>query len=192
MHRQDFDLDHWMCFHEEGWNKPNQMTDKVAQALRFAEEKHKGQSRDDGQPYFKHITDVVDILLENGDGWEENLIIAALHDTLEDTDTTYEELNEKFGKEAAEGVRLLTKVKGEPFDEYANRIFNDDGEVYVGTIKLADRLANLRDLPFCGNPEKIKRYLADTRRCILTQRCDPTLKNKIMTEVIKMESPGNA
>jgi len=179
---------HWMSFHEEGWNKPSQMTDKVYEALRFAEEKHKGQLRDDGQPYFKHITDVVDILLENGDGWEQNLIIAALHDTLEDTDTTYEELNEKFGKEAAEGVRLLTKSEGEPFDEYANRIFNDEGEVYVATIKLADRLANLYDLPFCGNPEKIRRYLAETKRCILTQRCCPELKNKIVSEVKKMEN----
>jgi len=185
---EQYDEEHWMSFHVEGWYKPNQMTDKVIEALNFAEKKHKGQLRDDGKtPYFKHILDVIDILIENGHGWERTLLAAALHDTLEDTNTTYRELSDKFGEEAAGAVKLLTKEKGELFDEYANRIFSSDDCLYAGSIKLADRLANLRDLPFCGSQTKIEKYLAETKRCILSQKGSPDLKDKIRVEILKIE-----
>ena len=99
-------------YESEGWDHPFGMTHKVLDALRFARQKHEGQLRDDGKPYFKHILDVIDILIEDGSGWEGKLLVAALHDTLEDTDATYEELCEKFGIDAAETVKLLTKFKG--------------------------------------------------------------------------------
>ena len=192
----------------EGWDRPLKLTDKVIEALRFAREKHEGQLRDDGQPYFKHILDVIDILIGTGDGWEDTLLAAALHDVIEDTDANYEELSAAFGEETAKTVELLTKTSGEVFDLYMDRIFDDDGldmrsdklgdiktkpdvfpyyRLTARGIKLADRLANLRDLPYCGKQDKINRYLEDTRRCFLSRNIHPATMNKIRAEVTKIE-----
>ena len=61
-------------------------------ALEFAKERHAGQTRDEGTPYFEHITGVIDILRQYGKVTDYTLTIAALHDILEDTDTTKDEI----------------------------------------------------------------------------------------------------
>jgi len=191
----------------EGWDKPFETSDIVLEALRFARDKHSGQHRDDGAPYFKHILDVVDILIEDGSGWDDILLAAALHDTIEDTDTTYEEICEKFGEATAKTVVLLSKVEGEPFDVYMDRIFSNEGmdfsikwpdekendshkeqeiRLNARAVKLADRLANLRDLPSCGKPEKIQRYIEETSRTFLPLKVAPSMMNKIRREIKKL------
>jgi len=195
----------------EGWDYELDITDTVVDALRFAKEKHKGQLRYDGLPYFKHVLEVVDILIEDGCGWENTLLAAALHDILENTETTYDELNERFGERAAKTVELLTKIEGESFDEYIDKIFFDEGldmplwplrdeslepckktnchlKAKARDVILADRLANLRTLHYCENPGKIKEYIEETKRCILSRVIAPKLSWKIMAEVNKLGS----
>ena len=161
----------------------------VIKATRFAKEKHNGWLRDDGRSYYEHIIDVVGILTDNGIGWEGELVVAALHHTLEEMDATYVELCSQFGEEVAKAVELLTKSKDESFDEYADRVF-DSGDCMhnAAVILLADTLANLRDLPHCGNPSEIKRYIAETKRCILPRkRINSELCNCIRSEVAEIE-----
>jgi len=189
----------------EGWDYALAVNDSVIYALRFAKEKHKEQSRYDGLPYFKHILDVVDILIEDGSGWESTLLAAVLHDTLESTNTTYDELSERFGEDAAKTVELLTKAEGESFDDYADKIFSDEGldlrplsldtssklskkanyHLKAQTVILADRLATLRGLHSCDDPDKIKEYVEETKRCILSREIAPNLSRKILSELGK-------
>lgn len=86
--------------------------------------------------------------------------VALLHDVLEDTDATFEELSEKFGKAVAEGVLALTKNAELPKDErMANsleKIKQQPKEVWA--VKLADRITNLQKPPHFWTPEKIGKY----------------------------------
>lgn len=152
----------------EGWedfDKGNMWIE----AMEFAKKKHEGQVRDDGKPYFEHIKGVVSILISEGNESRDLVLTeAALHDVLEDTSTTYEELVNNFGSDIAGCVQLLTHDPSkESFAEYANRVFNSDEYPEARKIKIADRLHNLRDLPNSGDVEKIKRKVEETEKCIL-------------------------
>ena len=191
----------------DGWDKPFKITDEVIDALNFVKEKHEGQLRDNGSPYFKHILDVVDILIEDGSGWDDTLLAAVLHDTLEKTDATFDELKERFGDIAANTVELLVKAEGESYDDYTDRIFSDEGlefrplsldislkmsdktncHLKARGVILADRLANLRNLQSCGNPDKIREYIEETKRCILSRKIAPNLSNRIRSEINKLD-----
>lgn len=111
----------------------------LSQARQFAEKKHIGQLDDEGKPYFNHLTQVANILLQITDDTE---IIAAgyLHDTLEDTDTTYIELERKFGIRVADLVNEVThEGKKDSNGYYFPRLKSQDAIM----IKFADRLSNL-------------------------------------------------
>jgi len=115
-------------------------------ALEFASEKHKGQLDDQGRPYFfAHIVQVHSILRDVTDD-EEVLCAGILHDTIEDTDTTYEEILHEFNREIADLVQELTfqgtKETGRYFPVLKSR--------KAIMVKFADRLSNLsrmRDWP---------------------------------------------
>lgn len=109
-------------------------------ALMFGKEKHKGQLDDDGNDYFAaHCLQVQDIL--ECLNCSTNVVIAGmLHDTLEDTDTTYDELREEFGKEVADLVLEVTQEgKKDEYGYYFPRLQSKDAIL----IKFADRLSNL-------------------------------------------------
>ena len=108
-------------------------------ALEFAAEKHKGQLDDQGRPYFfAHIVQVHGLLNEVTDD-EETLCAGLLHDILEDTDTTYEELIREFNKEIADLVLELT-YEG---DNDSGRFFPRLSTRKAVVVKFADRLSNL-------------------------------------------------
>jgi GTP pyrophosphokinase len=117
-------------------------------AYMFAKEKHNGQTRfNNGEPYIIHPEAVVKILEKLN--VDESLIDAGfLHDTLEDTNTTYEEIEKEFGKKVADLVLELTndeaqmnaKGKAEYLLDKMNRMSTE-----ALTIKLADRLHNVSD-----------------------------------------------
>ena len=150
------------------------MTEKFKEALVFATDKHKNQKRKGtDKPYIIHIYDVLEILLENGAN-EKQLIAGALHDTIEDTDATLQELAEKFGADIAEMVDILTEKKSLPYVERKRlqslRLASASREVKM--IKCADCLANIRstvkeiDQPnfwnrFNAPKSDIKRYYGD-------------------------------
>lgn len=116
-------------------------------------------------PYVVHLSNVaMEILLvsEQSESFNTGFAIqvALLHDVLEDTDATFEELSEKFGKAVAEGVLALTKNAELPkYERMANsleKIKQQPKEVWA--VKLADRITNLQQPPHFWIPEKIEKY----------------------------------
>ena len=88
--------------------------DRLLRALRFASEKHRRQRRKDaeGSPYINHPIAVATVLCaEAGVTDEVTLLAAVLHDTVEDTETSFEELEQEFGADVANLVRELTDDK---------------------------------------------------------------------------------
>ena len=118
-------------------------------AAAFAARKHRSQTRADGvTPYFSHVTRV-SFVLRDLYGIDDPSAMAAsfLHDTLEDTDTDYDELADEFGKMVADYVVALTKnamlPKGERETEYFARLVAAPEIVQI--IKLADCYDNVTD-----------------------------------------------
>ena len=118
----------------------NMCCDWRGNVIRFASEKHKDQKDDIGKPYFDtHILQVVSILEKVT---QDPYILAAgfLHDTIEDTNTTYDELVENFGKRVADLVMEVTHDgKKDEIGYYFPRLKSKDAIL----IKFADRLSNL-------------------------------------------------
>lgn len=143
--------------------------DKIYQAYLFASEKHKNQVRKSGDPYIVHLLGVARILSELNTG-PTTIIAGLLHDTIEDTDTTEEEITENFGKEVCYLVQGVTKVTR--LSDYHNVDFEAEShrkifiamakDIRVIIIKLADRLHNMRTLQF-QPPEKQKKIAKETR-----------------------------
>lgn len=123
------------------------MRNKLVDALDFAEEKHKFQKRKGSDiPYFDHILKVVQVLQEYGASI--NVMVAgALHDTIEDTDTTIEDIVSLFGVEVAYMVDTVTEKKGLPYEDRKKlqslRIGGATKEIKM--LKCADCIANLTD-----------------------------------------------
>jgi len=117
-------------------------------ALEFASIKHEGQLDDQGRPYFfAHIIQVYSLLKDVTDD-EETLCAGILHDILEDTDTTYEELVHEFNKVIADLVLELT-YQG---DRETGRYFPLLSSHKAIIVKFADRLSNLvRMVDWPGN-----------------------------------------
>lgn len=121
--------------------------DKETKALLFGKMKHYGQKDDDGKSYFlTHCLQVYHIMTKITND-EDMLCAAILHDTLEDTDTTYEELVEKFGERVAKLVSMVThdgdKDKGGYYFPRLKK--EDDIDLFRDAvcIKFADRLSNI-------------------------------------------------
>ncbi len=130
----------------------------MLKAIYYAEEMHRGQKRKDGTPYFMHPVIVSAILKDQG--YEEAYQIAGLfHDLLEDTDATEEEILALSDQEVLEAVKLLTKKKSVPEDEYIKAILQNP---MAKAVKNADRINNLTDA-FNTKISFIRRYLADTK-----------------------------
>jgi GTP pyrophosphokinase len=121
---------------EKGGPKMTRLEDK---ALEFASIKHDGQLDDQGREYFfAHIIQVYSLLKDVTDD-EEILCAGILHDIIEDTDTTYEDLVREFNKEIADLVMELT-YQG---DKETGRYFPLLKSHKAVIVKFADRLSNL-------------------------------------------------
>ena len=141
-------------------NDPHADITRIREAFDFAVTAHEGQKRKDGSPYVTHTIAAAAIAAQMGLD-DEALIAALLHDVLEDTDVTYDELAAKFGKEAAdivEGVTKLTRVQYSTLEEtqmenLRKMLLAMAKDIRVILIKLADRLHNMRTMEF-QSPEK--------------------------------------
>jgi guanosine-3',5'-bis(diphosphate) 3'-pyrophosphohydrolase len=120
-------------------------------ALAFAADKHRNQRRKDAEasPYINHPIMLAKILSVEG-GVEDGLVLCAavLHDTIEDTETSYEELAGGFGREIADVVREVTDDKSLPKAERKQLQIDHAPQLSRAAklVKLADKIANLRDV----------------------------------------------
>jgi GTP diphosphokinase / guanosine-3',5'-bis(diphosphate) 3'-diphosphatase len=120
----------------------------INQALRYAAQRHAGQTRADRQtPYIRHPECVVAVLRRHGYADPHLLVAAAVHDLVEDTQTTREDLAQQFGERVAAIVAEVTDPDGLSFDERRRlqllRIVEASREAQA--LKLADRICNLGD-----------------------------------------------
>ena len=134
---------------------PSYDKELILQAFSLAEKQHAGQTRFSGEPYIIHPIEVAKILVQLGLD-SQSVVAALLHDVIEDTDVTAEDIQKQFGKDVAflvEGVTKLGKVdiksKVEQQAENIRKMLLAMAEdVRVIIIKLADRLHNMRTLDF--------------------------------------------
>ena len=139
---------------------PNYSTESIEKAYEVAERLHDGQVRKSGEPYLIHPVNVAYILAELGMD-EATIIGGLLHDVVEDTEYTREDLVDDFSEEIAvlvDGVTKLGNIKYESKEEIQAENFRKmflamSKDIRVLVIKLADRLHNMRTLEFM-RPEK--------------------------------------
>ncbi|KAM4596433.1 guanosine-3',5'-bis(diphosphate) 3'-pyrophosphohydrolase MESH1 [Fundulus diaphanus] len=139
----------------------------LLETVDFAAEKHRKQRRKDaeGTPYINHPIGVARILSYEGGVTDIEVLQAALlHDTVEDTDTTPEELEAKFGPTVARIVQEVTDDKGLPKQERKRLQVEHAPHCsrQAKLVKLADKLYNLRDLntstPVGWSAERVQEY----------------------------------
>ena len=147
---------------------PNADFDRIDRAYLVAEEGHRGQTRISGEEYIHHPLSVAEILTEMQ--MDEAVICAALlHDVVEDTLFTLDEIRDMFGEEIAlliDGVTKLGMIKFKSKEErqletYRKMILATAQDIRVIIIKLADRLHNMRTLKFMRE-DKRKRIARET------------------------------
>ncbi|MGK5499059.1 RelA/SpoT family protein, partial [Streptomyces sp. URMC 125] len=150
---------------------PGADLDILRRAYVLAESSHRGQMRKSGEPYITHPLAVTLILAELG-AETTTLTASLLHDTVEDTDVTLEQVREEFGEEVSylvDGVTKLEKVDygaaAEP-ETFRKMLVATGNDVRVMSIKLADRLHNMRTLGVM-RPEKQARIARVTRDVLI-------------------------
>ena len=135
----------------------------------FSMQKHGTQKRASGDPYFSHPIEVAGILTDLRLD-DETIVTAILHDTIEDTVATPEEIEKLFGRNVArlvDGVTKLSKIEAQTESQRAAEnlrkfLLAMSGDIRVLLVKLADRLHNMRTLHFIKNEEKRRRIARET------------------------------
>lgn len=144
--------------------KPN--IDLITKAYNLAKEKHLGQMRQSGEPYITHPLAVARILTELQTG-PVTIVAGLLHDTVEDTDLTLDDLRLEFGEDVASLVDALTKLNKLSFapinqaDNQQKMLIAMAKDIRVIIIKLADRIHNMRTLEHLS-PDKQVRIAKET------------------------------
>ncbi|MEM7679934.1 MAG: bifunctional (p)ppGpp synthetase/guanosine-3',5'-bis(diphosphate) 3'-pyrophosphohydrolase [Pseudomonadota bacterium] len=141
----------------------------ISKAYEYAKKMHEGQTRSSGEPYYTHPVEVASILTELRMD-PTTIITAILHDTLEDTEATEEELTKEFSKEVAElvnGVSKLSRiesqtVEGKQAENFRKLLLAMSEDIRVLLVKLADRLHNMRTIDGIKKPEKRRRIALET------------------------------
>ncbi len=148
---------------------PQADEDLINRAYVYAMKAHGSQVRASGDPYFSHPLEVAGILtsyrLDTA-----TIVTSLLHDTVEDTGATVEEVEKLFGNEIAklvDGVTKLTQIEeqsahAKQAENFRKLLLAMSEDIRVLLVKLADRLHNMRTLHFIKNPEKRKRIATET------------------------------
>jgi GTP diphosphokinase / guanosine-3',5'-bis(diphosphate) 3'-diphosphatase len=141
----------------------------INRAYVFSMQKHGSQKRASGDPYYSHPIEVAGILTDLHLD-DETIATAILHDTIEDTVATPEEIERSFGKNVArlvDGVTKLSKIEAESENQRAAEnlrkfLLAMSDDIRVLLVKLADRLHNMRTLHFIPDETKRRRIAKET------------------------------
>jgi len=179
---------------------------RLLESIAFAAEKHQRQRRKDAEasPYINHPIAVATVLAKEGDVTDESLLMAAaLHDTVEDTKTTFGELEERFGPEVAGLVREVTddktllKLERKRLQvEHAKA-----ASARAKQLKIADKICNIRDI--MANPpadwplERRLDYLKWASEVVagcrgVNQKLDKAFDNAVVQALNVLERPARA
>ena len=165
-------------------------------AIKYAGLKHAETNQtipDSIIPYAVHLSNVaMEILIAGSQtkdfNFELAIQVALLHDVLEDTPTTFAEIEEQFGKGVAEGVFALTKDKSLSKDVrmkdclYRLKFLPHE----VQAIKLADRITNLQIPPKSWGNDKIKNYLLESELILSSlMGCNSYLENRLYLKIVE-------
>lgn len=170
---------------------------ELEKAYRFAEAAHQGQLRDDGSAYIFHASRTARNAIEQfGIKDTEVLTAALLHDVVEDTDTTPQQLEGLFGGRTASMVSLLSKPDKRPDETYDQRNaryidqLESFGSAELVALKLADRFDNIDDTHLMPDRSKVRRYLQDTREHYVTlaDRHFPQAAQQLESKVQRIEA----
>ena len=170
------------------------MINHFVQALAFAADKHKNQRRKDAQitPYINHPIDLVNVLVNEGGvvSWDV-LCAALLHDVIEDTETTEEELLAHFGKEVTAIVKEVTDDKSQPKD-VRKRLQVQQAPFAsheAKLVKLADKICNLRDMisspPTGWDLKRRQEYFAWAQAVVLGIRGTNSKMEKVFDQLME-------
>lgn len=141
----------------------------IRKAYEFSDNAHRGQLRKSGEPYIEHCLEAAFILAEQH--MDSTTIAAGLvHDVVEDTDVTIEDLRKEFGDEIADLVDGVTKIgamkygsrEEQQVEYFRKMLLSMAKDIRIILMKLADRLHNMRTLEHLP-PEKQKRIAQETR-----------------------------
>ncbi len=149
--------------------RPGEDISKIQRAFIYSAKQHEGQLRKSGEPYMVHPLTVAKIVAEMGLD-ESSICAALLHDTLEDTSATHEELSSLFGPEVSNIVDGVTKLSGVNFTKKEERqaesfrkvLMAMTKDIRVLLLKLADRLHNMRTLEHMSESSR-ERIAEETR-----------------------------
>lgn len=148
---------------------PSPDLESLKRAYDFAAERHRGQIRASGEPYFNHVEETA-LLVCKLKLDEPSVIASLLHDTIEDCDVSREDLTREFGPGVAdivEGVTKLTRIEFESKEEkqaenFRKMLLAMAKDIRVVLVKLCDRLHNMRTLQFFSE-EKQQRIATETQ-----------------------------
>ena len=137
---------------------------RIRTAFEFARDSHQGQLRKDGSPYITHPLEVAHLVAELGLD-SDSIMAALLHDTIEDTEATHEEVAKRFSPTVAdlvEGVTKLTKMnfastEEKQMENLRKMLMAMAKDVRVILIKICDRVHNIRTLEYRANASSGKR-----------------------------------
>ena len=166
---------------------PTADTELLDKAVAYAQNKHKNQKRKDGSPYIIHPLATAEIVAEMGLDMDA-LLGALLHDCIEDTDASHEDIEKQFGQTVAELVEGVTKLTRADFSsteeaqmENLRKMFMAmSKDIRVVLIKIADRLHNMRTMQY-QTPEK------QVKKCRETMDIYAPLAHRLGMQKIKWE-----
>jgi guanosine-3',5'-bis(diphosphate) 3'-pyrophosphohydrolase len=141
----------------------------VVKAIQFAVKYHGSQHRESGAPYYEHPLAVAEIVAQMKFD-SASIVTAILHDTIEDTELTYEDIEQHFSPDIAklvDGVTKLTKIELKSYDvrqaeNFRKLLMAISSDIRVLVVKLADRLHNMRTIDFVSKQDKKERISLET------------------------------
>ena len=170
-------------------SRHRQKIDLITKAFNFAKQAHKGVRRLSGEPYIMHPIAVAQIACQEVGLGSTSICAALLHDVVEDTDYTVEDIENIFGAKVAQIVDGLTKISGGIFGEQASAqaenfkklLLTMSDDIRVILIKICDRLHNMRTLE--SQPANKQYKIAGETLYIYAPLANRLGLNKIKTEL---------